>query len=415
MIPLKFQVVIIGGGSAGTAAAVASAAEGLHTLLVERNPYGGGNATAAEVGTVCGLFHQSKKKETEWLVGGYTKYFAERLVESPLIRANSNVHGMHFLPYRVEEFKELVSEELNKASIEVWWNSTIHSISKEKKRITAIHIKKNGVLVPVVFDAIIDCTGNASVCELAEHAMIHDSEYQASARVFTIDGMEQDDEQLIQLIIWRSLTKAIRNGELPESFNQIYPVQGSFGKGRGSFKLSIPIQVTHQSGNKSSLMSYSEDAIIRIFSYLKKEIPAFEHASLASIADDVGIRTGPRPIGDAILTDNHVLQTMKCADSIARSAWPIEEWTVEQKLKIQHLPDGEYYDIPVGCLTSPEFSNLFFAGRAISAERAAIASARVMGTCLQTGFAAGMLAAIISKGGDRATALDLIQKKQILY
>jgi 2-polyprenyl-6-methoxyphenol hydroxylase-like FAD-dependent oxidoreductase len=228
MIPQRFQVVIIGGGSAGTAAAVASASQGMHTLLIEKNPYGGGNATAAEVGTICGLFHQNKQQEAEWLVKGYAKYFAERLDEAPLIHSTSNIYGVHFLPYRVEDFKNLVLEELHNAKVEVWWNATIRSISTEKNSLHRANIEKNGALVPIEFDAIIDCTGNASICEMIQHTMIQENEYQASARVFTIEGMDPGEEQVIQLIIWRALTKAIRNGILPGTFNLVYPVHGSF-------------------------------------------------------------------------------------------------------------------------------------------------------------------------------------------
>jgi hypothetical protein len=414
MIPQRFQVVIIGGGSAGTAAAVASASRGMHTLLIEKKPYGGGNATAAEVGTICGLFHQNKQ-EADWLVKGYAKYFAERLDEDPLIHSTTNLHGIHFLPYRIKDFKDLVVDELQNAKVEVWWNATICSITTEKNSLHLANIEKNGTIVPIAFDAIVDCTGNASICEMIQHTMIQENEYQASARVFTIEGMDPDDEQVVQLIIWRALTKAIRNGILPETYNHIYPIQGSFVNGKGSFKLSIPIPVTHKSGNIKELKSYSEEAIEQIFHYLKNEVPAFHNATLVSIADEVGIRTGPRPKGDEILTGKHVLEAIKCKDTIARSAWPIEEWTLDQKVIMKHVPEKDYYDIPVGCLTSPEFRNLFFAGRAISADREAIASARVMGVCLQTGYAAGILAASLAKGEDLSKALDLIQKKQILY
>ena len=73
------DVVVLGGGSAGVAAAVAAARKGLQVILIERNAYLGGKATAAEVGTVCGLYKFSKKERAEYIVRGFAKEFADKL------------------------------------------------------------------------------------------------------------------------------------------------------------------------------------------------------------------------------------------------------------------------------------------------------------------------------------------------
>jgi predicted flavoprotein YhiN len=57
------------------------------------------------------------------------------------------------------------------------------------------------------------------------------------------------------------------------------------------------------------------------------------------------------------------------------------------------LPEHAHYEIPARCLQSAPIQNLFMAGKTISADVDAIASARVMGCCLATGAAAGKLAA----------------------
>jgi len=61
------DVVVLGGGAAGIAAAVAAARKGLSVVLIERNSFLGGKATAAEVGTVCGLYRFSKKEKPEYI------------------------------------------------------------------------------------------------------------------------------------------------------------------------------------------------------------------------------------------------------------------------------------------------------------------------------------------------------------
>ena len=73
----------------------------------------------------------------------------------------------------------------------------------------------------------------------------------------------------------------------------------------------------------------------------------------------------------------------------------------------------DYYQIPAGCLQSNSIDNLFFAGRNISATDGAIASARVMGICLQSGYAAGCLAAAAGSDLSLKDAVKELQNEQL--
>jgi anti-sigma factor RsiW len=78
---------------------------------------------------------------------------------------------------------------------------------------------------------------------------------------------------------------------------------------------------------------------------------------------------------------------------VARCAWPIEQWNADGVARFRYLPPGTHYEIPERCLRARDLDNLFMAGKCLSADVEAIASARVMGCCLATGAAAGVLAA----------------------
>jgi hypothetical protein len=73
----------------------------------------------------------------------------------------------------------------------------------------------------------------------------------------------------------------------------------------------------------------------------------------------------------------------------------------------------DYYQVPADCLQSNSLDNLFFAGRNISATDGAIASARVMGICLQTGYAAGCMAAATAQNLSLSDAIRQIQNGQL--
>ena len=98
-------------------------------------------------------------------------------------------------------------------------------------------------------------------------------------------------------------------------------------------------------------------------------------------------------VGEYVLTGADVVGAKKFPDAVARCAWPVEQWGADGKTKLRWLPPGEHYEIPARALRAAKIKNLFMAGKTISADAEAIASARVMGCCLATGEAAAKLVA----------------------
>ncbi len=413
MVVFTYDIIIIGAGTAGLAAAVAASEQNKKVLVVEKQSYGGGKATAAEVGTICGLFHQGKSLNPTWLADGFARKFAEKLMDVKASSLISSDEGLHFIHYDVKRFRELVDDQFSEHYIDVWYNSELISVHSVDDTLTSIVVFKEGEQVEVNANAFVDCSGNACVSELMESERITFKDYQAASRVFTIEGLTIDSENVLSLAFWRIIVRGIKDGLLPASFSQVYIVQGSLKDGKASVKFTIPIQVTHDQENLDALNTRSIEMIQHLVNYLKDQ-SGFSTINLVSIAEEVGIRTGPRPKGMVVLMAEDVINARKCSDTIARGAWPIEKWSIEKKVELVYLKDGSYYDIPVGCLLSPTVKNLFFAGRMISADETAIASARVMGICLQTGYAAGILASCLTNGLSQVTAVELIQSKQIL-
>jgi hypothetical protein len=98
-------------------------------------------------------------------------------------------------------------------------------------------------------------------------------------------------------------------------------------------------------------------------------------------------------VGQYLLTGDDVLAGKKFPDAAARCAWPIEQWSADGIARFKYLPPNMLYEIPARSLRAGKIENLFMAGKTISADVEAIASARVLGCCLATGEAAGKLAA----------------------
>jgi hypothetical protein len=78
---------------------------------------------------------------------------------------------------------------------------------------------------------------------------------------------------------------------------------------------------------------------------------------------------------------------------------------------IAFFEERDYYEIPIGCLRPAGLDNVLAAGRCLSATSGALASARVIGTALATGWAGGQAAAVQAGGKPLAEAVELIRRQ----
>jgi hypothetical protein len=410
------EVLVVGGGSAGIAAAVSAAQSGRKVALIERSQFLGGKATSAEVGTICGLYKFSKSPCTEYIVNGFVREFAEELrmlsQENPL----SNSYGLHYLPYNIDAYKKLCAQRMHENNITVYLQSEVIKVDLAANLITGVLIKEKASQerIQINCKTIIDCSGNSCVSELANLPLIVDNQYQAAAQIFTMQGIAPTTEPSLNLVVLRELKRGVCANLLKDHFERVYLVQGSLKNDVASFKLAVPLTVTHEENNISDIRQLAVDMVHRLVEFLVEHTWLFKNASLQSIAPEVGIRVGIRPVGRYILNEDDVLKCKKFDLAIANGAWPIEEWGEGKKVKMQFFDHDDFYQIPADCLKSNTIKNLFFAGRNISATSGAIASARVMGICLQTGYAAGKLAANLLLGVPDKKTIRYIQESQVL-
>lgn len=407
------DIVILGGGSAGIAAAVAASRQGSKVVLIERNSFLGGKATAAEVGTVCGLYHYSKNENSKYLVNGFAREFAETLLKKSGTQPLHNAEGLHYLPYNIDAFKSLCLQLLSDNNVSIYFNAVLKNVETENKKITSVSVIADGKPLSIFLKSLVDCSGDSVISSAAELPLIKAANYQAAAQLFTMEGVTEDNEGRLGLIIVKAIKAAIDKDILPEFYDRVYIVQGSLKNNCVSLKIGIPLPVTYAPGNLQELKTVAQSFVDNLSQFLIKNVAAFKHASIQHIAPEVGTRTGQRSVGKYLLTEEDVLQCRKFNDAIANSAWPIEEWGQQRRVNMRYFTEDDFYQIPAGCLQSNSFSNLFFAGRNISATEAAIASARVMGICLQTGYAAGCMAATEAMGLSQNAAIKQVQNGQL--
>jgi len=390
---IKTNILVVGGGAAGIAAACSASKEGAEVVLIDAHSFLGGSATAAEVGTICGLYHQKKSSISEYIVNGFAQEFAERLKSLSNSEPIDNRDGLHFLPYSISAYKILCDNLLNDHNVRCLLSTKIVEIEVANNKAKSCIINQGENVIEIEFDAIIDCSGKSIVSRLANLPLIPTTNFQSAALVFSLKNVYHNDEQSLNFIIIKHISKAISSGILSEEMRKLFIVPGSLKNETISFKVGIPMEVTLSKNNLSDLKQKGQEMIESFIRFLSSDIVVFENAELDHIAEDVGIRTDYRPIGKYILTEEDVVGCRKFENAIANCSWPIEEWSNDIKVAMTYLPEGEFYQIPKEALVSAHLSNLYFGGKNISATDKAIASARVMGICFQTGSAAGKMAA----------------------
>ena len=404
------DILVIGGGSAGIAAAVGAAETGASVVLLEKNAILGGKATAAYVSTICGLYYRSNDPIVRYAVNGFPRLFAEKLQilsgSSPFFYKN----GLRFLPYDHFAFIQLCDEVVQQNNVRLYLHAHLIQTEKDDHRIQ----KVNAIIHnrPITFHpkVVIDSTGESVVSRFAGVDIIENGTYQAAAQTFVMTGIATNDEQKLCLSLLRSVRKGIEDGVYPEHYGMLSVIPGSLKLSRAVFKLGLPLEVRNDLSEITRLQLFARKAVAEIVDYLKTYNNLFKNSLLSMMAPEVGIRTGPCNVGKTVLQKEDVMNCRKVNDAVARGTWPIEFWIPEKKPHLEYFALNEHYDIPGRALQSATVTNLLFAGRNISASEEALASARVIGTCLATGYAAGRLAAGAITGENYEVTIATIQR-----
>lgn len=397
--PLSYDVVVVGGGAAGLAAAVAAAGCGARTALVERYGFLGGMATAGMVSTICGLYRTSSAGPAEPLNPGFAETFAQRLTAMPGCGAPVRRGRTHVLPYTPFAFACLADEVAAEApGLDVYLHAYLVGLDAPASHIKALRISTWERTLELRAHAVVDTTGDAVVAHRAgaatETAPV--AERQLSSVVFVLQNVDTDAlGPGARVALARALVSAEREGGLPKGASNL-AVGPSLQSGEVVCKLALGGIVEELPPGRDVLTLAEQEGRKRILAIttLLKTMPAFTRAFVSHAAPQVGVREGRRVVGRYQLTREDVLSGRTFEDGIVRGSWPIELWE-EGRLgaTYEYLEDGQTYDIPLRCLRAREVENLFMAGRCLSASREALGSARVIGTCLATGAAAGIAAA----------------------
>ena len=165
-VTAEADLVVAGGGSAGCAAAIAAAREGLRTVLIEDMPFFGGMSTGAAVGTYCGFFVRERDGTMTPSVGGLPWEIATRLLERNHAYGPvpfKDAAALPYVPWGVKRLlDELISAEPNLTPL---LHARVTHAVQRGGRIEGVVVATRAGRTAITAGAFIDATGEAALVQ----------------------------------------------------------------------------------------------------------------------------------------------------------------------------------------------------------------------------------------------------------
>ena len=409
---IETDVLVCGGGCAGTAAALRAARSGARTLLVEKAPFAGGIITCVGLPYFDGIAHITTKRV---VVRGIA---LELLSKSGVCAPDAVTVAKHnpTIP-NTFEFKLLLDQLLleQKDKLTVLFNSFVCDVHSLSGRIESVTVANKDGLVIVKPKVVIDCTGDADVAAWAGAPFEQNAEVQPLTLHFRIANVQGTPG--LSGLCRAALEGAQQRGELPYYYGP--GVMFLFGKNEVYVHgVRVPCDPTNAADLTRAEMQGRADAHA-MFRAWKKEVPAFADAYFMEAYPWIGVRESRRIIGQYVLKENDLMSAARFDDAIATGCWYLDlhpNKTVVGSAndfdpkKVQPEP----YDIPFRSLVPQKVANLLVAGRCHSATRGAHASTRVTATAMALGEAAGCAAAIAMQSKREVADLDGVKVREKL-
>jgi hypothetical protein len=404
------DVVIVGGGSAGVAAAVAAARCGARVLLLERGPCLGGASTLRGVVTYCGLYTLGETPKQA--VAGIAEEVMQRLRDLKAVTAPQRHRGV-FVVFEPEAVKHVLDGLCADAGVEVRLHAFVCAATRRDGRIVDVTWQDHAGSHTVRARAFVDASGEADLAFFAGAATRYGNDGAVNLGTLStrFGGIPREvtvSADQIAAAVARARARGVGPLTKDRSVTVRLPVSGDL--------VCYVASVDYDPRDGASLSAAERHGREQAWAYLEavRTIAGCEAAYLAGTGPEFGTRESRHIETRHRLTWQEVVEGRPVADAIGLGAWGVE-WHDRATFESTFIypPDKSAYEIPLGCLLSRDTPNLFAAGRTADADRQAGASLRVMGTAFATGQAAGVAAAqFAAHGGIDAEAVRAILLKQ---
>ncbi|MBI4977822.1 MAG: FAD-dependent oxidoreductase [Spirochaetes bacterium] len=447
------DVVVLGGGPAGIAAAIASARNGAKTILIEQHGCLGGMMTLGLV-TPIGATHTKSGKP----FGGILAEMLDRVAADAKRYAGGTEH-LYSSPHVI---KHVALDMVTESGSEILFHAMLVDVIREGNTIQGLVVATKSGLARIDGRIFIDATGDGDLIARAKEEFVIGSEPDVLKNL-TVTGLDKvheedraygdyDESGLMQPVtvmftmagvdgaraerlINKRLTFAdfgITKEEfakLPYANTPGFTIDGEdipLPQGRilffktardGEYVINMS-RVTAVDGADALSLSAAEivaqKQVFYIADFLKRYVDGFQQSHIVESAATLGVRETRRLVGRYILSGREAIECVPFDDVIAHGSYIIDIHDPQGRRKaVGGAIKGDCFDIPYRSLVPKTITNLLASGRCISADHVAHSSTRIQGTCMLTGQAAGTAAALTLSDNAAVSALSVpaLQKK----
>ena len=425
-----YDIVVIGGGTAGCAAAYISGLLGFKTLLIERSSMLGGAITSNLVVPVMNV-------GSNQINNAFYKSFALKMAEmGGQVTYQGNIGW-----FNPELAKIALDEMLSSVNVDIRFNTEVTNVKTKDNTITYLNINSttlsaynysiytdsnsisfdNTLSVCIGAKYVVDATGNADFSKKINCEFLDDNQdYQPMSLRFLMSGVdiEKFGKWLIKTDKDRNVTtfehingvphlstaytwddnknwalapvfdKAVQNEVLKDTdrnYFQVFTVAGM----PSTVAFNCPRIIENLNPNITQDISKAliegRASIYRLSKFCKEYLPGFEKAFISNISDGMGVRVSNRVKGKYIYTIEDLRSGKKFENPALISNYPVDVHSKDKNSSTLEI-DGEY-QLPIESLMSVDYDNLFVVGRCLSADYLAQGALRVQANCFAMGEA----------------------------
>ncbi len=412
----EYEVVVLGGGPAGIAAAIAAGRSGRSTVLVERYGFLGGAGTAAGLSTFCGL-HANVAGEHRQVVHGICDDILARIermggLNAPHLSVQDRIMAQ---AYDISAYKIAADELIMEAKTKLLFHAfAVAAVKRSESEIEAVIVETKSGRGAILGRIFIDCSGDGDLAAWAGAPYdLGDGKgnFLYPTTMYRINGVDPERAGRAWELIPRLMEEAEKGGRRFPRKKPIVRPQKHPGEWRANLTQIRNPDGSAVSGIDAEQLAYGEIEGRRqcweTFEFIKSVTPGFERAYIVEIAPQLGIRETRRVHGEYTVTEEDILGCADFPDAIGVQGWPVEAHVSGDVSFVFARKERGYNQLPYRMIVPLAVNNLLVAGRCASMTHEGQSSARVSGPCFVMGQAAGTAADLAIRSGVAPRAVDV--------
>lgn len=391
----KFDLIVVGGGISGVAAAVCAAREGLSVLLAEK------------FGCLGGAMSNS-------LVYPFMKFSMDggRRLLSDGIFTEMRQRQAAYGDTSWESFKFVFDDMVSEAGVQVLFHASVFQANTGGRTVKSVRIATKSGVLEVEADYFVDASGDGELIEMTgcAYQLGRDADglCQPMTTCFRVGGVDMEQFHADFQILQDRYKELRAQGRISNPREDILVFHGL---GDGILHFNTTRVIKHDPTNAFEV---SEAEIIarrqvrEMMTFFRENSGAFRNSTLLSMSHHIGVRESRKLKGVHILTAEELKNGVSFDDTIALGNYEIDIHNpAGTGTELYYFKDDEYYSIPYRSLLPKEYDNMLVAGRCLSATHEAHSAVRIMPICACLGQAAGTAIGIASKSGGTVHAIDV--------